>query len=84
MSVTHKFLLTVVLAASIATAGGCRRRTAPVEEYKDTQPLPAEPMVVDAPTVGKYGGRFVFGETITPRAFIGTVIAFVGTALLLL
>jgi peptide/nickel transport system substrate-binding protein len=71
MSVTHKFLLTVLLAASLASAGGCRRRTAPVEEYKDTQPLPAEPMVVDAPTIGKYGGRFVFGETSNPRTFNG-------------
>ena len=71
MPVTHKFLLTVLLAASLASAGGCRRRTAPAEEYKDTQPLPAEPMIVEAPTVGKYGGRFVFGATNSPRTFNG-------------
>jgi peptide/nickel transport system substrate-binding protein len=71
MNMTHKCLLVVLLTASLATATGCRRRTAPVEEYKDPHPLPAEPMVVEAPTIGKYGGRFVFGETNSPRTFNG-------------
>lgn len=73
MNTMHKHLLTIVLAASLASAGGCggRRTAQQAEEYKDTQPLPAEPMVVDAPTIGKYGGRFVFGQTTSPRTFNG-------------
>jgi peptide/nickel transport system substrate-binding protein len=68
----RKFVLLVVLAATIASGPGCRRRTAQVAEgYKDPYPLPADPMVVDAPTIGKYGGRFVFGETSSPRTFNG-------------
>ena len=67
----RKFVLFVVLAATIAS-GGCRRQTAQVAEgYKDPHPLPAEPMVVEAPTVGKYGGRFVYAETNSPRTFNG-------------
>ncbi len=50
---------------------GCRRRAAEVTEYKDPHPLPADPMVVDAPTIGKHGGRFVFAETGNPRTFNG-------------
>ena len=60
----RKFFLLLLLAAIISSGAGCRRRTSQVAEgYKDPYPLPADPMVVEAPTVGKYGGRFVFGET---------------------
>lgn len=68
----RKFLLLVVLAATVASGTGCRRRTVQVAEgYKDPYPLPADPMVVAAPTIGKYGGRFVYGETNSPRTFNG-------------
>ena len=68
----RKFVLFVVLAATIVSGSGCRRQTAQVAEgYKDPHPLPAEPMVVEAPTVGKYGGRFVYAETNSPRTFNG-------------
>jgi peptide/nickel transport system substrate-binding protein len=59
----------IALALTTITAGGCRRRTAAVAEYNDPHPLPSEPMVVDAPTIGKHGGRFVLGETNNPKTF---------------
>jgi peptide/nickel transport system substrate-binding protein len=55
----------------LSGAAGCRRRTAEIAEYKDPHPLPAEPLVVDAPTIGKHGGRFVLAETGNPRTFNG-------------
>jgi len=44
----------VILAVVVATAAfsGCRRRAAEVTEYTDPHPLPVEPLVVDAPTIG--------------------------------
>jgi peptide/nickel transport system substrate-binding protein len=63
-------LLVVVLVCAVAGTG-CRRRTAETTEYSDPHPLPEDPLVVKAPTVGKYGGRFVFAETNGPRTFNG-------------
>jgi peptide/nickel transport system substrate-binding protein len=63
-------VLLALLVAAVATSG-CRRRAAEVTEYNDPHPLPAEPLVVDAPTIGKHGGRFVFAETGNPRTFNG-------------
>ena len=37
--------------------------------YTDPHPLPEDPLVVDAPSLGKHGGRFVFGITGNPRTF---------------
>jgi peptide/nickel transport system substrate-binding protein len=61
-------LLVLVALAAIAAAG-CNRRAAPAAEYKDAVPLPAEPLVYNVPTIGRYGGRFVFGETSNPKTF---------------
>ena len=47
----------------------CRRRAAEVTEYNDPHPLPEDALVVDAPSIGKHGGRFVFAETGNPRTF---------------
>jgi peptide/nickel transport system substrate-binding protein len=66
-----KRLLVVALLAGVVADAGCKRRTGDVAEYTDPHPLPAEPMVVDAPTIGKHGGRFVFAETGNPRTFNG-------------
>ncbi len=63
-------LLVLVLTAAMAETG-CRRRAAEVAEYNDPHPLPEDPMVVDAPSIGKHGGRFVFAETGNPRTFNG-------------
>ena len=57
----------VTVTVGVATAimlAGCRRTPAPAAtEYHDAHPLPEDPMVVEAPTIGKHGGRFVFAET---------------------
>jgi peptide/nickel transport system substrate-binding protein len=60
------FLL-IVTTGSMA----CRRRAAETAEYNDPHPLPEDAMVVEAPSVGKHGGRFVFAQTGNPRTFNG-------------
>ncbi|MCM3878626.1 MAG: ABC transporter substrate-binding protein [Vicinamibacterales bacterium] len=71
MQIRHKVFLGV-LVASVVVGSGCGQRTRrQVEEYKDPHPLPEEPMVVNAPTIGKYGGRFIFGGTTSPKTFNG-------------
>jgi peptide/nickel transport system substrate-binding protein len=57
------------LAVAVGSSG-CRRSTAPASaEYHDPNPLPDEPMPVRAANVGRYGGRFVIGETAPPKTF---------------
>jgi peptide/nickel transport system substrate-binding protein len=62
-------LLLAVMVVLTTMAVGCRRRAAEVSEYKDPYPLPEEPLVVDAPSIGRHGGRFVFGSIQNPRTF---------------
>ena len=64
-----KVVLFVALVAEIGLAAGCRRRAAGASDYNDPHPLPAEPLVVDAPAVGRHGGRFVMGSIQNPRTF---------------
>ena len=61
----------LILAACAATiaASGCRRRAADTVEYSDPHPLPAEPAITEAPSLGRYGGRFVIGQISNPRTF---------------
>ena len=61
------WLILVLVAAAVPV--GCRRRAAEVREYTDPHPLPEEPYVIDAPSVGSHGGRFVFAVTGNPRSF---------------
>jgi len=61
--------LLVLLVVGVAMTAGCRRRAAEVSEYNDPHPLPEDPLVVDAPSLGKHGGRFVFAMTGNPRTF---------------
>jgi peptide/nickel transport system substrate-binding protein len=65
------FLIVLVgaLAGSALTSVGCGRRAAEVAEYKDEIAPPAEPLIKQLPTVGRYGGRFVLGQTSGPRTF---------------
>ena len=66
---SRQALLLVLFMATLTLGGGCRRRAAEVTEYKDPHPLPEEPFVIEAPSVGKHGGRFVFGSILSPRTF---------------
>ena len=59
-------LLLVFVVVTAVTLAGCRRRAAEVAEYRDPHPLAEDPLVVDAPSLGKHGGRFVFAETGNP------------------
>ena len=62
----------VLACALLSLAGtliGCGRRASAVAEYHDQVPLPSEPLVYNLPSVGRYGGRFVFGETNNPKTF---------------
>ena len=52
---------------SACGGGGGSRSTAP--PFKDEHPLPEEPWVIQVPTPGTYGGRFVIGETSAPKTF---------------
>jgi peptide/nickel transport system substrate-binding protein len=65
-----KKLLIIVLALTTASTA-CRRRAAETAEYNDPHPLPEDAMIVEAPMVGKHGGRFVIAETGNPRTFNG-------------
>jgi peptide/nickel transport system substrate-binding protein len=62
-------LLLVLFLVAIAVAGGCRRRAAEISEYNDPHPPPEEPAVIEAPSVGRHGGRFVLGSIQPPRTF---------------
>ena len=61
--------LLVVALLGVALFSSCRRRSAEVSEYSDPHPLPEEPYVYQAPSVGKHGGRFVIGSIQNPRTF---------------
>jgi peptide/nickel transport system substrate-binding protein len=55
------------LLIPVAAACGGGRSDAP--PYEDPHPLPEEPLVIQAPEIGAYGGRFVIGQTNSPRTF---------------
>ncbi len=62
-------VLLITLAVVVGLTGGCRRRATEVSEYKDSHPLPEEPAVIEAPSLGRHGGRFVLGSIQNPRTF---------------
>lgn len=66
----HRLLIPVLVLAMLGT-GGCRRRAADVAEYKDAIAPPAEPLVRQVSSPGRYGGRFVLGQTVNPKTFNG-------------
>ena len=59
----------VAVVVSLLGAGSCRRRAADVVEHSDPYPLPAEPAVIEAPSLGRHGGRFVLGQITNPKTF---------------
>jgi peptide/nickel transport system substrate-binding protein len=67
--ICHRLLTTVVVVVSVVSAAGCRRMANETVAYKDEIPPPAEPFIRQVPSVGRYGGRFVLGETNNPRTF---------------
>ncbi|MGE0592223.1 MAG: ABC transporter substrate-binding protein [Vicinamibacterales bacterium] len=59
----------LAISTLVACGGGDRAPEPPAEAYRDELPPPAEPMVVNAPSVGRHGGRFVLGVTTSPKTF---------------
>jgi peptide/nickel transport system substrate-binding protein len=59
----------LILVLVVCSLAACRRRAAEVSEYQDPHPLPEDALAVEAPSVGRHGGRFVFAVTGNPRSF---------------
>jgi peptide/nickel transport system substrate-binding protein len=56
-------------AVALVAAGSCGRNAGPHRAYVDPHPLPADTMLARMAEPGEYGGRFVVGETATPKTF---------------
>jgi peptide/nickel transport system substrate-binding protein len=65
-----RFTLVLVVLA-LAVSGACRRTANDSRIYKDAIAPPEEPLIRQLPAAGRYGGRFVLGETNNPRTFNG-------------
>ncbi len=63
-----RVVISALVMVLLATAG-CRRTANEGVAYKDEIPPPAEPLIKQLPSVGRYGGRFVQAETNNPRTF---------------
>jgi len=57
----------ICMFALAAVACGGRKSEGPA--FQDPHPLPEEPMVMRAASIGRYGGRFVLAETSGPKTF---------------
>src|SRR5687767_6395067 len=55
------------VGVSLLSLTACGRLQDEAAEFRDPVPLPAEPMVKEVASVGRYGGRFVLGATSGPR-----------------
>ncbi|OGF15237.1 MAG: hypothetical protein A2W00_06515 [Candidatus Eisenbacteria bacterium RBG_16_71_46] len=61
--------LALALGLGLA-AGGCGGRAGEAKTtYQDPHPPPADTMMLAAPEIGVYGGRFVIGQTSPPKSF---------------
>jgi peptide/nickel transport system substrate-binding protein len=60
----------VLLAGLGSVVSGCGgQKGEAASTYKDPHPLPVDTMTVSAPEIGTYGGRFVIGQTSSPKTF---------------
>jgi peptide/nickel transport system substrate-binding protein len=66
---SSRILLFLLLIGAVGSEIGCRRRAAEVVEHQDPHPLPEEPFIRKVKTPGRYGGRFILGQTSNPRTF---------------
>ena len=64
-----KSLLATTICAVSLMAVGCGGGRSETPPYQDPHPLPEEPMVLDMPSIGTYGGRFVIAQTNGPKTF---------------
>ena len=68
---TFNRLAMIGLVFAVAATPGCRRTATDEVAYKDEIPPPAEPLIKQLASVGRYGGRFVLGQTNNPKTFNG-------------
>src|SRR5713101_4626543 len=59
----------VITLIGISLLEACGRRQSETVGFRDEHPLPEEPLIKQLASVGRYGGRFVLGETLSPRTF---------------
>jgi peptide/nickel transport system substrate-binding protein len=65
----HRRLTAAVWLAAMVP-GGCGGQAGIAgSSFVDNEPLPADTMTVAVPEIGRYGGRFVIGQTSAPRTF---------------
>lgn len=62
------YLTCAALGLGLA-ATGCGGRSGPAGTFRDTHPLPPDTMTFAMPEAGRYGGRFVLGQTTDPKTF---------------
>ena len=60
--------LTPVLAGALL-ASGCGKGGSAAVAWRDTHPLPPDTMTVPLAEIGRYGGRFIIGQTTGPKSF---------------
>ena len=66
-------LRTLTLGALLGLALACGSRQPEAPPYNDPHPLPEEPLVIEAESIGTHGGRFVIGQLNSPRTFNQTM-----------
>jgi peptide/nickel transport system substrate-binding protein len=59
----------LVCGICVAALAACGGGPSGAPAFKDTIPLPEEPLVTRMPSPGSYGGRFVIAQTSGPRTF---------------
>ncbi len=65
-----RILAALLLAATLGGLAGCSgQQTLRDTGYRDSLPLPPDTMTVPMRQVGVHGGRFVLGQTASPKSF---------------
>src|SRR6266850_8297119 len=60
---------TLVALALALAGGGCGQVSQSKTAYHDPNPLPPDTLTFETAEIGKYGGRFVLGQTSAPKTF---------------
>ena len=66
-SLVRPLVRPLVCVIGLAALSACGGGPSGAPAFKDTIPLPEEPMVTRTPSAGAYGGRFVIAQTTGPR-----------------
>ncbi|TMQ72848.1 MAG: hypothetical protein E6K80_01695, partial [Candidatus Eisenbacteria bacterium] len=70
MAAIGRWASTALLLAGLAVVAGCGAGSSEGKTtFKDTHPLPPDTMTYATPEIGTYGGRFVIGQTSSPKTF---------------